>query len=59
MNTVKDFKVGDVVLWNDSHYTIVSLNNKGALLKQNFSIGITLNGLVPIEELSLDNEKNN
>lgn len=51
------FEVGDVVKWNwtelhQSTYTIVEIKNDKALLKQNFGIGIILNGYIPFSELS-------
>jgi hypothetical protein len=52
-----NFEVGDVVKWNwtelhQSTYIIVEIKNDKALLKQNFGIGITLNGYISLSELS-------
>lgn len=41
--------VGDIVEWLGSKYTVISINKKGVILKQNFSIGTVLNKPVPIE----------
>lgn len=48
------FKIGDDVRWSDNPYTIVDIKNDGVLLKQIFSIKVTLNGLVPIKDLKLE-----
>ena len=57
MEATETFKVGDTVkwCWSEIHkntYTIVEITNSGALLKQNFGMGLILNGKVPISELS-------
>lgn len=49
------FEIGDKVRWLDSPYTIISIEVGKALLKQRFSIGTILNGLVPLDSLSIDN----
>ena len=55
LTTTKSIQVGDVVLWWKSPYTVIKIINKEALLKQNFSIGTTLIGTVPLKELKLLN----
>jgi hypothetical protein len=47
-----NFKVGDIVLWWNSHYTIIELVKGGAMLKQNFSIGSKLTKPVSLDELT-------
>ena len=47
--------VGKEVTWHDSNYVIVEVSKKGALLKQLFSIGTTLNDYVKLEELIFKN----
>ena len=47
------YEVGDKVKWLDNPYTIIEITNKGAILKQNFSIGTILNGPVPMDQLKL------
>lgn len=49
------FEIGDKVRWSDNPYTIISIEDDKALLKQRFSIGTILNGLVPLDNLSIDN----
>ena len=49
-------KVGDTVIWLQSPYTIIKINDSDALLKQNFSIGTTLTEMVDLDELSLFNQ---
>lgn len=51
-----DYKVGEVVRWcwcetHQSTYFIIDVNKKGVLLKQNFGMGQTLTGRVPINEI--------
>jgi len=53
MDTEK-FKVGDNVRWLDSPFTIELIKGEKALLRQKFSIGITLKELVPLKELIMD-----
>ncbi len=57
---IKEFKVGDIVKWNwnDIHqntYIIILIDERGALLKQNFGRGTILNeskkDRVPLNEL--------
>ena len=48
-------KVGDTVMWLQSPYTIIKIIDSNALLKQNFSIGITLTDMIALDELSLIN----
>ena len=45
--------VGSTVIWLDSSYTVVDVTKKGLVLKQNFSVGVTLNGFIPVNEVSL------
>ena len=57
MEATETFKVGDTVkwCWTETHkntYIIVEVTNSGAILKQNFGMGLILNGKVPISELS-------
>lgn len=49
-----ELKVGDKVLWIGSPFTIVEIKGNKALLKQRFSIGVNLNGLVPLDEITLE-----
>lgn len=53
---MQDFKIGDTVkwCWSELHrntYTIVDINKSGAVLKQNFGIGVVLNGRISLSEL--------
>ena len=50
-----NLKVGMIIGWIDSPYIIISINTKGVLLKQKFSIGSTLSSVVPFTELFLYN----
>ena len=50
---VEDIHIGSTVIWVNSSYTVLDITKKGLVLKQNFSVGITLNGFVPIDEVSL------
>ncbi len=47
-------EIGMTVYWLGSRYTIVSKNSEGVLLKQNFSIGITLRSEIPYTDISLE-----
>jgi hypothetical protein len=47
------YKVGDKVKWLDSTYIITEITNKGAILKQDFSIGTVLTQPVKLEEITL------
>jgi len=55
---VKEIKVGDVIRWCKSPYTIIKIIDDKALLKQNFSIGTILTEMVDLDELSLINQNN-
>ena len=48
-----EIKVGDVVQWCKSPYTVIEIIDDKALLKQNFSIGTTLTEMVPLSDLLL------
>ena len=50
MNVIK---VGDIVDWLGSTYTVVEIIGDGVILKQNFSIGTILNEGVPLTDLIL------
>jgi len=50
---VEDIRVGSIVTWANSTYTVMDVTKKGLVLKQNFSIGLTLKGLIPIDEVYL------
>ncbi len=50
---MKEIKVGDVVLWCKSPYTVIKIVDDKALLKQNFSIGIVLAELVDLDDITL------
>jgi hypothetical protein len=57
---MKGTKVGDIVMWCKSPYTVIKIVDDKALLKQNFSIGTTLTETVDLDELSLlDQNKEN
>jgi len=47
-----NYKIGDKVIWLGNPYTIIELTNKGAILKQNFSIGTTLTKPVEFNKLN-------
>ena len=47
------YKIGDKVKWLDSTYIITEITNKGAILKQDFSIGTVLTQPVKLEEITL------
>ncbi len=49
----EDAVVGMIVSWVGSPYTIIGKNSKGVILRQNFSIGITLDSEVPYDEIRL------
>lgn len=55
---MKEIKVGDIVMWCKSSYTIIKIIDNSALLKQNFSIGTTLTEMVDLDDLSLINQNN-
>lgn len=57
-NKEPQFKVGDPVIWMDSPFKIESIQGEKALLKQEFSIRVTLNGLVPLDELKFNYNTN-
>jgi len=46
-----NFKIGDRVIWLDNPYTVIKITDKGVMLKQNFSIGVTLTQSINTEEL--------
>lgn len=48
-----NYKVGDKVKWLNNPYTIVEITKKGVILKQNFSIGVTLIQPVNLNEINL------
>jgi hypothetical protein len=53
---MQEFKIGDTVkwCWSELHkntYIIIDINKLGAVLKQNFSTGVILNGRVSLSEL--------
>lgn len=50
---VGNIQIGSTVIWANSTYTVMDVTKKGLVLKQNFSIGLTLKGLIPIDEVSL------
>ena len=52
-------KVGDIVRWCKSPYTVIKIVDDKALLKQNFSIGTTLTEMVDLDDLSLINQNKN
>lgn len=47
------YKVGDKVRWINNPYIIIEITNKGAILKQDFSIGTVLVSPVPTNQLDL------
>ena len=54
-----EYKIGDIVrwCWSEQHrstYFIISIDNKGVMLKQNFGMGQTLTGKIHISEIELD-----
>jgi len=49
-----NYKIGDKVRWLGNPYIVLEITNKGAILKQDFSIGITLNSAIPTKELTLN-----
>ena len=51
-------KVGDTVRWMDSPYTVEKVVGNKVLLKQNFSIGTTLNSMINIDEVKKVNKWN-
>jgi plastocyanin len=56
MEATETYKVGDTVkwCWTETHkntYTIIDINSTSVVLKQNFGMGLILNGRVPISEL--------
>jgi hypothetical protein len=57
MEVTETYIVGDVVkwCWSEIHrntYIIIDINSNSVVLKQNFGMGLTLNGRIPISELS-------
>jgi len=50
---MKDITVGSEVIWFGSSYTVIEVQKKGVILKQNFSIGTTLINPIPLNELLL------
>ncbi len=50
---IMNYKIGDKVIWLGNPYTILEINNKGVILKQNFSIGTVLTSPIPTEQLDL------
>jgi hypothetical protein len=48
-----EISVGSTVIWVNSSYTVLDITKKGLILRQNFSIGLTLKGFIPIEEATL------
>lgn len=48
---VDNFKVGDIVKWWNSQYTIIELVKGGAMLRQNFSVNTILVKPVELGEL--------
>ena len=49
-----NYKIGDKVRWLGNPYIVLEITNQGVILKQDCSIGITLNSAIPMEELSLN-----
>lgn len=47
------YKIGDKVRWISNPYIIVEITNRGAILKQDFSIGTVLTSPVPTDQLDL------
>ncbi len=54
-----EIKVGDIVMWCKSSYTVIKIVDYKALLKQNFSIGTTLTEMVDLDDLLLINQNKN
>jgi len=52
-----NYKIGDKVRWLGNPYIVLEITNKGVILKQDFSIGITLNSAIPTKELTLNKSK--
>ena len=50
---MKKINIGSNVIWVDSSYTVIDITKQGLILKQNFSIGLTLKGFIPLDEVSL------
>ena len=48
---MSNIKVGDEVVWINSPYIVEKVAGDKVLLKQNFSIRITLNSMVNIDEV--------
>jgi hypothetical protein len=53
---MKGTKVGDIVMWCKSPYTVIKIVDDKALLKQNFSIGSVLAELVDLDDITLINQ---
>ena len=56
---ITEYKIGDIVrwCWSEQHrstYSILSIDKKGVLLKQNFGMRQTNTGSVPLSEIELD-----
>jgi hypothetical protein len=49
-----NYKIGDKVKWLGNPYIIMEVTSSGVILKQEFSIGITLKSAVPTKELTLN-----
>lgn len=54
-----EIKVGDVVQWCKSPYTVIKIVDDKALLKQNFSISITLTEMIALDDITLINQNKN
>jgi hypothetical protein len=59
---MEEYKVGDIVRWcwsaiHPNTYIIIEVDNRGALLKQNFGRGQVLTSKVPISELNGQEEE--
>lgn len=52
-------KVGDIVRWCKSPYTVIKIVDDKALLKQNFSISITLTEMIALDDITLINQNKN
>lgn len=48
-----NYKIGDKVSWLGNPYTIIEVTNKGAILKQNFSIGTILKKPIEFNDIEL------
>jgi hypothetical protein len=46
-----EIKIGDHVKWVTSSYEVVDITSKGLKLKQNFSIGVILEGYISPDEV--------